>query len=847
MNLSEKLAAADDDATPPAEEKQTWNRRSTDPGGPAAPPGGQPPKHPMRRAADRANLDEQWARSKAKVQTKVLAEIAPRAADLSPDELRAKVRSSVNEILEREDIGISPIERQRFVEEMLEDSLGYGPLEALLSDGSITEVMCNKFDEIWIERKGRIERTDIVFNSPHQYRRIIDRMVHAVGRRVDESSPMVDARLADGSRINAIVPPLALHGPVLTIRKFPERALVMQDLINLGSITMDSAVFLEALVRGKISMVVVGGTGTGKTTMLNVLSNFIPDGERLITIEESAELQIQGAHVVTLETRPANAEGTGEVRIRDLVRNSLRMRPDRIIVGECRGAETLDMLQAMNTGHAGSMTTVHANTPRELLGRLETMVMMGGVELPQRAIREQIVMAVGIMVQLQRTPAGPRVRALHHRDPGDGGRDGPVAGHLPPGRHARGHGSPRPDRPAAQDPRRARAQRGGGPTASLPQRRRCPGLPPAERPPPSPDPARPGGRRATFGGDLRDAGAPTRRGEVSGTMVAALQLAPKTEAFVAAVLVGAGLALAVVAMIMRVRNRQRSLADILEDTMGTSSVPVEVVTESPERGELSAVTVRIAGIFGRVDTKGALEQRLERAAIPFRAGEYLVITAGVALMLAVVGGLVARSPLGAIIAIVLVAAVAWYLPSRRANKRIKQMQEQLPDALALMAASVEGGQTFQRAIDMYRRDARPPLSDELDRVMAEVAVGSDLVVALENMAERSGVDDLKWAVEAVRIQQSTGGRLAPILHTLANFMRTRQEVRREVQTLSAEGRMSGYVLFAIPLFLVVALEGKDPGYLKPMFHGVGLIVLIGTAGLMALGFMIVRKMVNIKV
>jgi pilus assembly protein CpaF len=220
---------------------------------------------------------------------------------------------------------------------------------------------------------------------------------------------MVVARLADGSRINAIVPPLALHGPVLTIRKFPEEPLVMQDLIGLGSLSMDAAVFLEALVRGKISMVVVGGTGTGKTTMLNVLSNFIPDGERLITIEESAELQIQGAHVVTLETRPANAEGSGEIRIRDLVRNSLRMRPDRIIVGECRGAETLDMLQAMNTGHAGSMTTVHANSPRELLGRMETMVMMGGIELPQKAIRDQIVMAVGILVQLQRTPAGPRV------------------------------------------------------------------------------------------------------------------------------------------------------------------------------------------------------------------------------------------------------------------------------------------------------------------------------------------------------------------------------------------------------------------------------------------------------
>ena len=419
MNLTEKLAAADSapSETPgaPAPGDPPYNRRAGDPGGPPAPSGPAPfggpgaKGHPMRRSSDRVALDEAWKTSKQKVQTKVLAEIGPTAADLSPAELRAKVRSTVNEILEREDLGISPIERQRFVEEILEDSLGYGPLETLLADGSITEIMCNAYDELWIERKGKIERSEVSFATPNQYRRIIDRMVHAVGRRVDESSPMVDARLADGSRINAIVPPLALRGPVLTIRKFPERAFLMQDLLNLGTLSMDAAVFLEACVRGKISMVVVGGTGTGKTTMLNVLSNFIPDGERLITIEESAELQIQGAHVVTLETRPANAEGTGEVRIRDLVRNSLRMRPDRIIVGECRGSETLDMLQAMNTGHAGSMTTVHANTPRELLGRLETMVMMGGVELPQRAVREQIVMAVGLLVQLQRTPAGPRV------------------------------------------------------------------------------------------------------------------------------------------------------------------------------------------------------------------------------------------------------------------------------------------------------------------------------------------------------------------------------------------------------------------------------------------------------
>ncbi len=330
-------------------------------------------------------------------------------------------------------------------------------------------------------------------------------------------------------------------------------------------------------------------------------------------------------------------------------------------------------------------------------------------------------------------------------------------------------------------------------------------------------------------------------------MLASTQLSSTTEAFVAAVLIGAGLSIVVVGAIMRVRTRQRTLAQILEDTMGTAKVPVEVVSESPEQGELSALTVRIAGIFGRIDTSGALERRLERADIPLRSGEYIVIAGTIAVILAVGAGVIAKSPFAALAAIVVVAGIAWYLPTRRANKRIKQLQEQLPDALALLAASVQGGQTFQRSIDMYRRDARPPLSDELDRVMAEVAVGSDLVVALENMAERSGVEDLTWAVEAVRIQQSTGGRLAPILHTLADFMRTRQEVRREVQTLSAEGRMSGYVLFAIPIFLVIALELKDPDYLQPMEHGAGLVVLLFTAGLMALGFWIVRRMVNIKV
>jgi tight adherence protein B len=322
---------------------------------------------------------------------------------------------------------------------------------------------------------------------------------------------------------------------------------------------------------------------------------------------------------------------------------------------------------------------------------------------------------------------------------------------------------------------------------------------------------------------------------------------PQSGALLSAVLIGGGVSTVVVALIMRLRNRQNTLAEILDNTMGQSPIPVEVVSETPARSEMSALTIRLGRTFSRFDTRGLLERRLEQASIPFRAGEYLVVLSAISLIVGVAAGVVSGSPIVAFGLMAAAVGVAWHLPKSRSAKRVKRLQAQLPDALSLMAAAVEGGQTFQRAIDMYRHDARAPLSDELDRVMAEVVVGSDLVLALQNMAERSGVEDLKWAVEAVRIQQSTGGRLAPILHTLADFMRTRQEVRREVQTLSAEGRISGYVLFAIPLFLAFALEAQDPNYLTPMLHGIGLMVLFGTAGLMGLGFWIVRKMVNIEV
>ncbi|MBV8958854.1 MAG: CpaF family protein [Actinobacteria bacterium] len=397
MKLSEKLAVLEE------EERQAAAKAAP------AEPGQARPRASRTGAKSKARASSTWEESKRKVRGMVLAEVAPKMGKLKGEALTTEVKNALDKILQRQDVQVSPLERRKFVQEVIQDTLGYGPLDPLLQDVNVTEIMCNSFDEIWVEREGRLEATDLSFTDDVQYRQVIEKIVSAVGRRIDESSPMVDARLPDGSRVNAIIPPLALHGSVLTIRKFAADPYTVKDLINFGTFTLDLAVVMEACVRGKLNILVSGGTGTGKTTNLNVLSSFIPDGERIITIEDSAELQLQQPHVINLESRPPNSEGSGEVRIRDLVKNSLRMRPDRIIVGEVRGAEALDMLQAMNTGHEGSMTTVHSNSPRDALVRLETMVLMAGFDLPVRAIREQVNAAIDVIMHLDRMPDGRRV------------------------------------------------------------------------------------------------------------------------------------------------------------------------------------------------------------------------------------------------------------------------------------------------------------------------------------------------------------------------------------------------------------------------------------------------------
>ncbi len=357
--------------------------------------------------------EDPFADVKAKIHSKIIEQIKTEAfKNMEPDEddegLKNEITAIAEEILEQETSYFSKNDRQKIISEVIDETIGFGPINPLIHDSSVSEIMVNGPDQVYVEKKGRLTLSDVTFKDEQHVMHVIEKIVAPLGRRIDESSPMVDARLPNGSRVNVIIPPLALNGPTITIRKFSEKPYTVKDLINFGTITPNIAMFLKACVESRLNIVVSGGTGSGKTTTLNVISSFIPDDERIVTIEDAAEIQLRQEHVVRLETRPPNIEGKGAITIRDLVRNSLRMRPDRIVVGEVRSGEALDMLQAMNTGHDGSLTTGHANTPRDMVARLETMVLMAGMELPVRAIREQIASAVDLIVQQSRLKDGSR-------------------------------------------------------------------------------------------------------------------------------------------------------------------------------------------------------------------------------------------------------------------------------------------------------------------------------------------------------------------------------------------------------------------------------------------------------
>src|SRR5512134_3128435 len=360
------------------------------------------------RTAEAAKAEE-FDQLKRRIHSKLVDKLdLNRVGELQGDVLRREIRLVVEHLCDTEETFLNRAERERLIEEVLDETFGFGPLEMLLKDHTISDILINGPKNIYVERRGKLEKTAVEFRDNAHLLQIIDRIVSKVGRRVDEVCPMVDARLTDGSRVNAIIPPLALDGASVTIRRFGSNPLKLEDLLNFKSLTPEMVMLLEGAMKARLNMVIAGGTGSGKTTLLNTLSSFIGNEDRIVTIEDAAELQLQQDHVVRLETRPANIEGKGQISATDLVRNALRMRPERIIIGECRGAEALDMLQAMNTGHAGSMTTLHANTPRDAQARLETMIMMAGMELPIKAMRQQISSAVDILIQANRLQGGPR-------------------------------------------------------------------------------------------------------------------------------------------------------------------------------------------------------------------------------------------------------------------------------------------------------------------------------------------------------------------------------------------------------------------------------------------------------
>ena len=415
MNLTDRLNA---------------NRRTggveTRPAPSPTPPPGNPPataarpvvgvtEAPVRRLPppaqpDAASGSDALTKLKDRAMATLFERVGSKLNDptMSEERLHDLVRSELNQVVEDDQVPLTSEQRQRLIQDVQDDVLGHGPLQRLLDDPTVTEIMVNGPEAVFVEQNGRLTRSSARFVSEEQLRRVIERIVSRVGRRIDDSSPLVDARLLDGSRVNAVIAPIAFSGSTLTIRKFSRDPLRVNDLLAFGTLTPEMAELLRACVEARLNVIVSGGTGTGKTTLLNVLSSFIPEGERIVTIEDAVELQLQQEHVVRLESRPANIEGRGEVNIRDLVKNSLRMRPDRIVVGEVRGGECLDMLQAMNTGHDGSLSTVHANTPRDAVARLETLVLMAGMDLPLRAVREQIASAVDLIVQLNRLRDGTR-------------------------------------------------------------------------------------------------------------------------------------------------------------------------------------------------------------------------------------------------------------------------------------------------------------------------------------------------------------------------------------------------------------------------------------------------------
>ena len=802
MSLTERLAQAQRDRVPAPERGGGLAR--------VAP-------HPAR--SRRSAPVDPFQDLKREVHQALINNLGPKLYDsrLTQPELEQKVRQTLTEVLSAGEMPLTTADRVRIAQEIADDILGYGPIEPYLRDSDVSEVMVNGPDSIYVEREGKIHPVDGRFADEAHLRRTIDKIVGRIGRRVDEASPMCDARLPDGSRVNAIIPPLAVDGSLLTIRKFSVDPFESDDLVSLGTLTRSVADLLAGCVKGRLNILVSGGTGAGKTTTLNVLSGFVPGDERMVTIEDAAELQLHQEHVLRLESRPPNIEGRGEVKIRDLVRNALRMRPDRIVVGEIRDAAALDMLQAMNTGHDGSICTVHANSPRDVLSRVETMVLMAGVDLPMRAIREQIASAIDLIVHQTRFRDGSRrvtqltevvgmegdiitTQDLFMFDHSHGMDDyGRILGTLEIHRHP------------TQIPRQA------------------------------PRPRHP---RRHHHFRLRTAAAVTA---MSSTLVLVAGL---VAIFCSLCVI---VAAAVGAVTKRPSEETRVLRRLSIYTVSGGQQPVHVSTEASAARLGESVLARSAvDLVGRVVRRGsfdaAIDRRLDAAGLPLRTAEWTLLHIGVGVGVSLIfllasGGRLLATTLGLVFGL----AGPWLFLSLRQGRRERAFLAQLPDTLQLIAGSLQAGYSLPQAMDSVVREGRPPISDEFNRALIEARLGMPAEDAMDAIAARMDSQDFSWIVMAIRIQREVGGNLAELLGTVASTLRDRESQRRQVAALSAEGRLSGWILGMLPVVFTSYLALAKPAYLAQLFNPRGYLMLAAAAILLAVGAFWMSRVVKVEV